>query len=47
MDDEVANIIRLLKKSSPGWDELSPKVMKETSQYFLEPFVHICNLSVK
>ena len=44
---EISNIINLLKVSSPGWDDISSKVVKSTSVLYLEPLVHIFNLSLQ
>ena len=44
---EISNIIKLLKVSSPGWDDISSKVVKSTSVLYLEPLVHIFNLSLQ
>ena len=44
--DELATIINTLKSSSPGWDNLLPKVIKDTVNWYLEPLEHIINLSL-
>ena len=44
--DEVTKIINKLKNSSSGWDGVSPSVIKDTYPSFLEPLVHILNLSI-
>ena len=44
--DELATIINTLKSSSPGWDNLLPKVIKDKVNWYLEPLEHIINLSL-
>ena len=43
----VRIIINSLRNSSPGWDEINPKVVKYISQYILEPLTYIINLSLQ
>ena len=43
---EVGNIVRKLKVSSPGWDGISSKVVKAAYNSFLNPLVHVLNLSL-
>ena len=43
---EVLNIIRELRHSSPGWDDISAKIVKQTYEYFLSPLTYVCNLSI-
>ena len=43
---EVENIIISLKNSSPGIDNIHPRVLKYTYESYLIPLVHICNLSI-
>ena len=45
-ETEVIEILKNLKTSSPGWDEISPYVVKMTFNVFLKPLHHICNLSI-
>ena len=45
-DLEVVKILKSLKQSSEGWDDISPRIVKNTYTYFLTPLVHICNLSL-
>ena len=45
-DIEVMNIINALKHTSPGYDDISSKVVKSSVQYILRPLVHIFNLSL-
>ena len=42
----IIKILEYLKNSSPGWDEISPYVVKMTFNLFLKPLHHICNLSI-
>ena len=46
IQDDVINVIRNLKASSPGWDSISAVVVKATYTCFIEPLTHILNLSV-
>ena len=43
---EFAKIIILLKNSSPGWDGIHTKVVKNTYNVFSEQLLHILNLSI-
>ena len=45
-EDEVVKILNNMKSSSPGWDDVSPYIVKMTFSVFLKPLVHICNLSI-
>lgn len=46
--EEIAKIIQKFKsKSSYGYDEISPKMLKSTFQPILRPLTHICNLSLR
>ena len=45
--NEVEKIIMSLKDSSPGWDSINAKCLKESYQYFIEPLLHCLNLSFK
>ena len=42
---EVKNIILSLKNSSPGWDNICPKVVKDSYECIIRPLTHIFNLS--
>ena len=44
--NDVIDIIKNLKVSSPGWDSISTVVVKATYTCFIEPLTHILNLSV-
>ena len=35
-----------MKSSSPGWDDISPRIVKQTYKCFLEPLVRISNISI-
>ena len=39
-------ILKGMKSSSPGWDDISPRIVKQTYKCFLEPLVHISNISI-
>ena len=43
---EVGKIIKELRSASAGWDDIHSKVVKKTSQYFIVPLTHVCNLSI-
>jgi len=43
---EVLNIIKSLKISCPGWDNISSKVIKQSADKLLQPLVHVLNLSL-
>ena len=45
-ENEVVAILKEMKNSSPGWDCISPKIVKQTYRCFLEPLVHITNMSL-
>ena len=45
-DSEVINIISNIKNSSPGWDEIPLKVLRNVMQYLITPIVHIINTSL-
>lgn len=44
---EVMNQLKALKSESPGFDEISPKVIKFTSELLAIPLTYIINLSIK
>ena len=46
LEDEITSIIKNLNNASPGWDHVSPHVMKKCYVNFLQPLTHICNLSI-
>ena len=46
IQNDVINVIRNLKASSPGWDQISAVVVKATYPCFIEPLTHILNQSV-
>jgi len=43
--DELRNCISQLKEGSAGFDDLKPKVIKQSVEYVLDPLLHIINLS--
>ena len=45
-EDEIVKIIKEMKNSSPGWDAISAKVLKNTYHLFIVPLTHVCNLSI-
>ena len=44
--EEIDLIIRNLKNSSSGWDELSAQILKTAKCFLIDPLVFICNLSM-
>jgi hypothetical protein len=45
-DSEIMNIIKTLKNSSPGWDDINVNVIKHSSLYIVKPLTHLLNLSL-
>ena len=45
-ETEIIRIIQNLKSSSPGWDNVSVKVIKHTYHSYIEPLKHLMNLSL-
>ena len=45
-ENEVDDIIKLLKNSSAGWDQISPRVVKTIRNSIIVPFTHVLNLSL-
>ena len=45
-ESEIQKILKNLKNSSPGWDGISPYIVKMTYSLFTKPLLHICNLSI-
>ena len=43
--DEIRGIINNLKHSSPGWDGITPFILKQAFSNLLKPLSHIVNLS--
>lgn len=43
---EIERIIKTLKKSSPGWDEITSDILGACSSIISHPLVHIINLSL-
>ena len=44
-ENEVRNILGMIKDSAAGWDELKAFIMKQIKEVIVTPLVHICNLS--
>ena len=44
-NEELVNIVMALKSSSPGWDGLTADIIKSNINLFIQPLIHICNLS--
>ena len=44
--DEIFKIVRGLRNSAPGHDELHPSLLKYSIDYISVPLLHICNLSL-
>ena len=44
--EEVINIIKLLKPSTTGPDGINSNIIKNSYDYFINPLVHILNLSI-
>ena len=45
-ESEIIKIIKEMKNSSPGWDGISAKIIKNSYQSFIVPLTHVCNLSI-
>ena len=43
---EMRNVIFSLKNSSPGWDDVSATVIKNSFESYLRPLVKLVNLSL-
>ena len=46
-ENEVRNILGMIKDSAAGWDGLEAFIMKQIKEVIVTPLVHICNLSLK
>ena len=44
--EEITRIIKNLKDSSSGYDDITATIIKNTCQFYLRPLVHIINLSL-
>ena len=44
--NDIIAIIKNLKESSPGWDDISSSIVKHTCHYFIEPLLHVSNLII-
>ena len=45
-EQEVMSLITMLKHTSPGWDEVDSRVIKEVASEITEPLTHIINQSL-
>ena len=45
-ENEVRNILGMIKDSAAGWDGLKAFIMKQIKEVIVTPLVHICNLSL-
>ena len=43
---EMISIIKNLKNNSPGWDAVAAEIVKASYSSFLEPLMHILNISI-
>ena len=46
LENEVKNILMLLKNSAAGWDGFDVQIIKQIKDFIISPFTHICNLSI-
>ena len=46
LENEVKNILMLLKNSAGGWDGFDAQIIKQIKDFIISPFTHICNLSI-
>ena len=44
--EKVAMLVKSIKSSSPGWDYISPYIVKSTLSTFIGPLTHVLNLSI-
>ena len=44
---EVEKVLNILKSNTPGYDDVSPNILKYTSSVISTPLTHIINLSIK
>ena len=45
-EDEILDILKELKNSAPGCDEIKAGPLKIGSQFLVKPLSHLCNLSL-
>ena len=45
-ENEVRNIVGMIKDSAAGWNGLQAFIMKQIKEVIVTPLVHICNLSL-
>ena len=46
VEQDIVGILKSLKNSSPGWDQIHPKVLKFVSDEIAPPLTYIINLSL-
>jgi len=44
--NEITTVVHALKNCSPGYDDVKPLIIKQSLPLFIEPLVHIFNLSM-
>ena len=44
---EIRNVVNTLKNSSPGWDEIQPKMFKSFIDLYINPLMTLINMSFK
>ena len=45
--NEITNIVKSLKNSSPGWDSFPVKILKAALPQLINPLLHVTNLSLQ
>ena len=45
-EDKISKILLSLKLCIPGWDGIQAKIVKSTFNLYLQPLVHLLNLSL-
>ena len=45
-ENEIGQLIKSLKDTTAGFDDLNSMCLKLSSQFLLKPLTHICNLSI-
>ena len=43
---EISTILNTLKNDAPGYDEINACLLKQISQFIIDPLRHVCNLSL-
>ena len=46
LQEEITSIIKNLKMGSPGWDSISPIILKATYSLIVIPLTHVFNISL-